>query len=132
MILDNTFLPGSLETSFEELTRLRSGLALLRNFHRNAVTGLDYMRSLDPNLVSGLLVRILAIDIQMELKEPLGLGADFKSEHAALKRSVSELHKRLSVARLAALAADDGDLTMEAFRKVDGALLSPISSWITC
>jgi hypothetical protein len=63
----------------------------------------------------------------MELKEPLGLGADFKSEHTALKRSVSELHKQLSVARLSALAADDGDLTMEAFRKVDGALLSPIS-----
>lgn len=62
----------------------------------------------------------------MELKEPLGLGADFKSEHTALKRSVSQLHKRLSVARFSALAADDGDLTMEAFRKVD-AVLSPIS-----
>jgi hypothetical protein len=130
MILEQDFYGSNSETHVEELTRLRAGHSRLHTFHRNAVTGLDYMRRLDPHLASPQVVRTLVIPILEGLDGPLELGGPLMLECPALARSVKMLTEQLRVVHdccLSQLCVDDGPNSLEEFRKLDGALLSPVS-----
>ncbi len=130
MILERDFCGGVSGTHVEELTRLRAGHSRLHTFHRNAVTGLDSMRSLDPHLASSELVRTLVIPILEGLDGPLGLGGRLMLECPALARSVEVLNEQLRAAHnrcLSQLCVDDGSDSLEELWKLDGALLSPVS-----
>jgi hypothetical protein len=130
MILEPEFCDSVSETHVEELTRLRTGYSRLHTFHRNAVTGLDYMRSLDPHLVSPEVVRTLVIPILEGPDGQLALGGPLVLECPALARSVEALTEQLRAAHdrcLSRLCVDDGTDSLEEFRKLDGALLSPVS-----
>jgi hypothetical protein len=73
---------------------------------------------------------MLTIPIMGNLEEPLGLGTDFISEHTALERCIEELNMRVAATHdvcLSELCSHVEPASLESFRKLDSALLSPIS-----